>query len=418
MRLLWLCIACLLLCSPASAAISPVAVRTPMTTAWIGQRVSFSIDLRATSSFEGAARFELPQLEGVLLIKIGTPVVGSEEIDGESVLVQSHEFALFSQQPGTLAVPPITVRFASHDGFTGPVREIEAQTPEVRLELKRPPGSEQVGFLLTTESLEVTESWEPQPQATPVPVGAMFKRTIVQRAVNMSGMALTPPPAATSEGIRIYPGEAQTKDTTARGDFFGERRETLTYLLTQSGVQTLPALTYTWWNPKAERLESTTLPAVTVEVVPAPASAAQTALNAKAASLPQRLWPWLLGGGMLCLLGLWQKFRIAAWKRRGLGFLHRPDRVAARRLLAACGRNDIAAAETAWFAWLKTQGKSFAPDPALQPAIEHLYHHRYGVTPATQWQGEALGHAFTRRHADKQRQSGTKRVSSLPVLNP
>jgi hypothetical protein len=160
------------------------------------------------------------------------------------------------------------------------------------------------------------------------------------------------------------------------------------------------------------------LPAVIVEVVPAPASASQTALNAKAMSLPQRLWPWLLYGGLLCLLGLWQKKRIAAWKRRGLGFLYRPDRAAARRLLTACACNDAAAAETAWFAWLQTKGKSFAPDPALQAAIAELYRNRYSASPATGWQGDKLARAFTMRLSEKHHQSGTKRVSSLPVLNP
>ena len=149
--------------SAVRADVAPVAVRAPEAQAWIGQRVPFFVDLRAPGSFAGTARFDLPQIPGVMLMKIGNPVVSSEDIEGESWFVQTHEFALFSQKPGLLEVPAFSVRFAAREGFTGPAHEVQAQVPGWKIEIQRPPGSENIGFLITTEALDVTETWEPRP---------------------------------------------------------------------------------------------------------------------------------------------------------------------------------------------------------------------------------------------------------------
>jgi len=109
----------------------------------------FYVELRAPGSFAGTAGFDLPQLPGTLLMKIGNPVVGSQEIEGESWFVQTHEFALFSQRPGTLEVPPFSVRFASREGFTGPAKEMQAKAPSWKVDIRRPPGSDKIGFLIT-----------------------------------------------------------------------------------------------------------------------------------------------------------------------------------------------------------------------------------------------------------------------------
>ena len=170
----------LLALAPVTAAVSPLAVDLPETAAWIGQRVPFTIELRARGSFSGSASFDLPQVPGTLIVKIGNPVVGSKQLDGENWVVQSHEFALFSQQVGTLEIASFPVRFERREGFTGAAEAVQAETPVLKFQIERPPGSEDINFLVTTDSLELSESWEPEPG--PARVGTVFKRSIVQRA--------------------------------------------------------------------------------------------------------------------------------------------------------------------------------------------------------------------------------------------
>jgi hypothetical protein len=395
----------------APAKVPPVAVRVPTAKAWIGQRATFYVDLRAPGSFVGTASFELPQLSGTLLLKIGNPVVSSQEIEGESWFVQTHEFALFSQKPGRLELPAFPVSFSARQGFIGEATEVRAQTPLVRIEIQRPPGSEQIGFLVTTESLDVTDTWDTAPG--PAQVGAMFKRVITQRASNLPGMALAATPATAPEGIRVYPGAVETNDRLERGDFVGERRERVTYLLQKSGRLTLPGLTYVWFNPKTQVLQSKTLPAITFEVA-APTGAPVVA-NTDAR---RRARPWLIV--VICVIGLgaWRWQRMAAWGQRCWKRLNPPRRMAARELLRACRRHDAAAAHTAWLAWRNMQLASFQPGPELRSAVLELHRRLFGPGGSSRWQGEDFARAFQKYLASGTSRTSRKPASDLPVLNP
>ena len=238
-----------------------------------------------TGAFEGTP---YSSCHGALLMKNGNPVTSSREIEGATWFVQTHESRCSRKEPAGSEIPAFPVSFSRREGFVGPATDVKAQTSPVELKIQRPPDTEQIGFLVTTESLDVTETWDMPPG--PAQIGAMFKRTIVQRAQSLPGMALAPAPTAPS-GIKVYPGNPQTKDDLARGEFLGERRETITYLLQKPGSLTLPALSYVWWNPKTEKLQSTTLPAATFEVAAPPAAATPAAAVAV-----RRVWPWGMEG--------------------------------------------------------------------------------------------------------------------------
>lgn len=409
------------------AEVGPVAVRVPEAKAWIGQRVPFVVELRARGSFSGTASFDLPQIPGSLLMKIDNPVVGSQDLEGESWFVQTHEFALFSQRPGVLTVPSFSVRFASRDGFTGPATDVQAQSPGFEVEIQRPPGSEQIGFLITTESLDITETWEPTPG--PAKVGAIFKRTIIQRAPEVPGMALAPAPTAAPVGIRVYPGQASSSDKLERGDFLGERSETITYLMQKPGTLELPALTYVWWNPKTEELQSKTLPAVTFEIALLPATPAP----AKTAGL-LRAWPWLLGMLLVGVLVIWQRRRLSSWAGECWKTLNPPDRVAARKLIRACRRDDAAAANTAWIEWQNTLNMAvgqrpdaarsfrptvqpFQPSPELRAAVVEMQRVVFGPATTHSWRGDDLARTFAQSVAATPPQLTYESAPTLPYLN-
>jgi hypothetical protein len=388
------------------AEVAPAAISVPETKAWTGQRLPFYVELRTRGSFSGATSFTLPEIPRTVILKVGNPVVSSQEIDGESWFVQTHEFALFSQQSGSVEIPEYEVRFGSRDSFTGPVKEQQAQVPAARIEIRRPPGSESVGFLITTESFDLTENWEPQPG--PVKVGAIFKRTIVQRAAQMTGMALAAAPTHAPDGVRVYPGRPEVTDKTERGDFFGERRETITYLLQKPGTLELPALTYVWWNPKTKKLQSKTLPDVTFEVT-ATEETVDTRLD----------WTSQLAAALLVLgLGLWQRRRVAMLLARCWKKLNLPDRVAERKLLRACRQHDAAAAQDAWHQWRSMQDAKFLPGPELRAAVTGMQRCLFGPATAGSWRGDELARAFNVECALFKIKNKGRPSSILPLLNP
>lgn len=392
------------------AEVAPVVMRPPEAKAWIGQRVPFFIELRARGSFSGTASFDLPQIPGTVLIKIGNLVVDSQDLEGESWFVQTHEFALFSQRPGMLAVPAFPVRFASRDGFTGPATDVQAQSPGFTVEIQSPPGSEQTGFFITTEALDVTETWDPTP--APAEVGAVFKRTIIQRAPQVPGMALAPAPTTAPDGIRVYPGEAATNDKLERGDFLGERSETITYLMQKPGTLEVPALNFVWWNPKTEELQSKTLPAVTFEIAPPPAAAA-----AKEAAATYQAWLWLLAAACVFALLTWQRRRLAEWGAHFWKKLNPPEGVAARKLLRACRAHDAPAAASAWIEWRNTQALSFQPTPELRATVLEMQRFVFGHATTHPWRGDDLAQAFTESVATTKSTLAHEPASALPHLN-
>lgn len=413
----WLPVAVLAatLLDPARAEVAPTAISAPEAKAWTGQKLSLIVELRSRGSFAGSASFSIPQVPGSLIIKLDSVVVSSEQIEGEEWFVQTHEFALFSQRTGPLQIPEFPVRFGRRDGFDGPVEELETSIPSIGVEIERPPGSEGIAFLITTESLAVSESWDPQPNETPDPIeiGTIFKRRIVQQADGMTGMALIPAPLEAPDGIRVYPPKAETSDRTERGEFRGERRETLTYLMEKPGTLTLPEIRYTWWNPKQQQLETKTLPAIEIEVAAPPSSADSSG--------GRQLSPWWLAAATTLLLGLlwwWQRSRIARSGRALWQRWHPPARVAERQLIRACHRADPAAAWAAWFQWNLVSPAVPSLNETLESEITSLQRHLFGPDPGMQaWDATALARAFRDQLQLSHRDPLRSKRSVLPELN-
>ena len=302
------------------------------------------------------------------------------------------------------------MRYAYREGFTGPEQAAEAEVPAWSIDIRRPAGSEQIGFLITTESLDITETWDPPPGG-PAEAGTVFKRTIVQRAPQVSGMALAPAPTDAPDGIRVYGGNAETRDQLDRGDFIGERSETITYLLEQPGTRVLPALSYVWWNPATETLQSKELPAVSFEVTPS----AEAGVLDTGSSVGQA-WTWALAAALLGLVA-WRRRPLTEWAKRFWRRLHPPDRVAARRLLRACRHDNPAEAESAWAAWRSTQGSDFLPGSELQGAVLELMRVRYGPVPEPRWSGTVLAETFKRGHPAGTSAGTPASLPVLPMLN-
>ena len=395
---------------PTHAAVDPVSVQIPEAKAYTGQRLPFYVELRSRGSFGGATSFTVPQVPETLIVKVGNPVVSSEQIEGESWFVQTHEFALFSQRDGNVRVPTFPVQFGTREGFSGPVNETQASVPAVSVEIERPPGTNAGRFLVTTDSFSVEEKWDPLP-GEDVETGAVFKRTISQRAENMTGMALAPAPTTVPDGIRVYPGNPEVTDKTERGEFSGQRVETVTYLVEQPGNLTLPAIRFDWWNPATGKLESKTLPAVTFIATTPPDSTAEQS----PASPTNSPLLWALIALVVVALGWFYRRRIASSFSRLRDRIDPPERRSARALLHACKQNDALAAARALYDWERLQS-DFSPTGELRVKILELHRHLYGKTtsPAS-WNGAALASAFRHRFANTPVHSTS---TALPPLNP
>ncbi len=408
-----LMVACMLLCIRAAAEVQPAVLDVSDSEIWTGQRLRFYVELRSRGSFSGAASFSLPRIPKTVILKVSNPVVSSKEIEGESWSIQQHEFALFSQANGRLQIPEFEVRFGRRDGFTGPVLDVRAMVPAAEVTIKRPPGSERFRFLITCKSIEINETWEPLPG--PAVLGAVFTRTISQKAVGMTGMALMPPPESTDDGIRVYPEPEQIRDNTNRGDFTGERIDKMVYLMREPGTRTLPAITYAWWDPSSQEIYTKTLPAVTFEVAAPPESASSPVSSQSHASSYR--WLFVLAAALL-VVG-WQRKRLVSMVTVASQTFWNPERNSVRALRRACRRHDSASANTAWLQWRSLQGSGFETNASLKSAVSELQGAVYSKEPDGQWDGAALAIAFTQQLATAASNlHQSNEPSSLRPMNP
>ncbi|MFI4851209.1 MAG: hypothetical protein ACIAZJ_19010 [Gimesia chilikensis] len=394
-----------------AAEVEPASIQIKEQTWWVGQQVPFTVQLRAPGSFSGAAVFSLPEIPRVVIIKTGSPVVSSEEIEGKTWFVQTHDFALFSQQSGTVTIPEFTVRFSHKDGFTGPVHDQSAQVPAAQVKIERPPGSSAQDFLVTTDSFKLKERWDPQPGSATQ--GAVFQRTISQEADQVTGMALAPPPEAVPAGVRLYLGQPTVSDKTERGAFIGTRVDTLTYQLQEAGTWTLPAIRYQWWDPEKKAFGSQTLPAVAFEVK----GSAVPVTDAPGEASPKSIYIGLVILGIGIAVIFWQRRRIGNGLRWIGQHWNSPKRVAARKLLAGCRNNDPRETQRAWQVWLNCGGVDSSISPELKAAVQELQRTLYGANQLSDWQGARLATAF-RADQRADNKSGLNKQSALPALNP
>ncbi len=407
--LTWVVYSCL--ATVVKAEVELVTSDAPQNEVWIGQKAPFYVKVRGKGPFEGATSFSIPHIPQAVIVKVGNPVVSSEEVGDDSWFVQTHEFALFSQADGNVKVPSFEVRFTDHDGFTGPEVDHVEQVPSLTFDVKRPPDSEDLGFLVTTDDMDIEETWDPQPGKAKQ--GDVFHRTITQQADQVTAMALAPPPTDAPRGVRIYTDEPQLRDETERGDFRGTRSDTLTYLFESPGTLTIPAIKYTWWNPKSKEYGTKTLPAVTIEVTPQPQPP-----TAVASSNSDVRWSfWLLGILVLSCVVFWQRRQIHARSKSLWQRMNPPEKIAARALLSACRHDTAKAAQAAWLRWLNLQNHSLQINPELQRAITDLQRHLYGPADQAAWKGRHLAQAFRTQVMTKQASRITPRIDLVP-LNP
>jgi len=375
----------------------------------VGEAVRFYVEIRSPGSFAGSSTFLLPEVPHTFIMKPSGPAVSSEEVDGKSYFVQTHEFILISQTTGTVQVPEFPVSYGTRDGFTGPVEEVEGVVPGFEVSLKRPAGTEGIGFLVTVDGLEISEHWEPTPEEV-VEVGTIYKRTISQQVEGMTGMALAPVPTLKLDGVKTYPGKAAVEDRSERGVFTGKRKETLSYLLEKPGTHTLPALRYVWWSPSSGKLEEKVFPAVTIEAV----GGAAEALSVEPDGRNWWIYGLVLGSGLLLFL---KRDELAGVYTRVKAKVNSPQRIAMKQLREACQNNDDQRAHAAWSVWrglVYSRGKLL---DELAREVAELERHLYAAESDESWSGVGLLRALSGSGKPGEN-AQAKRGGELPSLNP
>jgi hypothetical protein len=274
--------------------------------------------------------------------------------------------------------------------------------------------------------------------------GEPFTRTLNLQASGLASSQLPEINAPVPPGIKQYPDQPVLENRVGDGGMIAIRQDKIALIPPTAGTFTLPAIEIPWWNTKTNRMEVASLPARSIDVLPAlgPPSVALPSVS-DAAEIPTapaapppvrtdvtpittRFWFWasmLLAVGWLAttLSWLWSRRRRTNTTPGHQTLPSEKQLVAA--INTACKINDAPATKDALLGWagfnwpgssIHSLGELTARlDFDLQKQVHELSQYLY-CQSESKWCGESLWQAF----AAGQQKIPTKKARSKPELEP
>ncbi len=360
-----------------------------------------------------------------VIVRLGEDRVYETRRGRRSYQVIERHYALFPQQSGALTVEPLHLQaYKSQPSRKGSLFDdlfqrrmgarIELASRPIELAVKAIPSSYPAGQWLPAQGLELRQRWSTEPPR--FRLGEPLTRTLQLSVKGQTSAQLPILGGKPGPDWKVYPDQPAVKQQ-ADGDLIvSERTEKLALIPTRAGKLMLPGITLHWWNTRSDRLETASIPAREVTVLPAtpqappatspqtrPAIATSTPAAPRQAAVPTWIWVLmtLLASGWLLTALAWWRSRDPA--RHGRTTAEPKLKQAQQRLRLACRRNDPQAAHAALLAWAKcrwpqarpaTLGRLRSRLPAeLDREIALLERCLY-APGGGEWRGDALWRAW------------------------
>jgi hypothetical protein len=419
----------LVLCKTAFAADEAIVrLVQPQTTAVMaGERLSFTVELLVQGQFSGPTYFALPNIDGAIIMQVSErPILGTQQISDETYVSARHNFAVYAQRAGRLHVPSIIARFGAKKSFDQPTNEHRLQTEPFNIKVTAPPGAVAGEVVVSTSELTATETWSPKP--VNAKVGDAFIRTITVHVHDAPAMLLPPPNFGNPQGFAVYPESQQIQDHAERGEFIGERIDTVTYVSTQAGSFEIPELTLRWWDSSNGQWQTEKFPAHLLSVADNPALATQSVSISRFIKPVTELKSWI--GWFILMVTLVVALRFAgqpvkrnwqAWRTRYV-----TSEVAQwKRLRNACDRGEAAKAYGELGRWLAhfnmatpqlTTTINEGVSDSLRATYIKLQQRLAGID--AQWDAQIFIGELTNLRRTLRVSVNSQAASALPPLNP
>lgn len=235
------------------------------------------------------ADLELPENSDFVVKQVGSDEDSDAERNGRTYQVVTRQYLLFPLHSGklTLQGPVLEAEVAvsqpqssyGNGFFGGPafgmlrtVRPVELHgDPVVLSVLPRPAGS--VGsYWLPAHDVTLSAAWNPAQLSAqagdPVTLDLDLRATGLTAAQlpDLSSLLSVP------SGVKAYPDQPKLSDSAQGGELVGSRDQTIALMADSPGHYTIPALTVKWWDTQTNQPRTATLPARTLNILPAPGS--------------------------------------------------------------------------------------------------------------------------------------------------
>lgn len=294
--------------------------------------------------------FSAPKIDNAVVEQLGEDKQYSTTIDGQSYQVVERRYAIFPEHSGKLTITPTVFsgrtvsatgqgtpfggmdstiqqmlrqngfsdRFFGGTPFGDPGKPVRLGSNTLTLNIKPRPDSYSGSYWLPTQKLDIQDSWA---NSTPlVHTGEPINRTLTLEAKGLEASQLPVIPLTGSDALQIYPEQPKLTNRTDGDWVYGRSEQRFTYVASQPGKLSFPAVQVTWWDNLHHKQQSAVLPAREVMVetgsgklsTPTPSTGAMTspaqgampsntATTSGKTGVDPRLY-WLLTGGLGVLL--------------------------------------------------------------------------------------------------------------------
>lgn len=269
--------------------------------AYVGQQMILTVRLYFVGQLTNGT-LDPPSIDDVEIDPLGDQSSYQEQRYGSTYNVIARRYSLVPQHAGPLTIPPVQFQgammvqgdpfdFNDPGGFFGTGRTVSAVSAPLQVTVRPVPGDWGSATWLPARKLELTLDGVPGANET-LRVGQPFTVTMNLQATGVSFAALPALSLPDIAGATAYPDQPVTGNHSSGQWMVGRRQQSYAIVPNKPGALVIPATTLKWWNVLADQPEIATIPAHTLQVLPAagaassaPAGPASTAAPAASASV-------------------------------------------------------------------------------------------------------------------------------------
>jgi len=243
---------------------------------YVQQAVRLTVKLYyALSLIDG--NLDDPKVEGLVVRKLGQDGNYTADLNGRRYRVVERHYAASAENSGTLDLPPIVFRGRGLDpgdmnSFFSRGRSVTAQSEPIALDVRARPSASGGDMWLPAQSLTLTA--EGAGADATAHVGEPLTLTVRLKAQGLAFEQLPELKLPKIDGAEIYPDKETTQNRDDGNWIYGQRERKFAIVPSRAGKLALPALSIAWWDTAHDRAEVSSVPAQTIDVLPALASAA------------------------------------------------------------------------------------------------------------------------------------------------
>lgn len=225
------------------------------------------------------------QMDDVIVELLGEPELKERVIGGVLLNIVEFNYLITPLKTGSLTIPPIAIHgaipqkskgqtgsffsddfdpFAFIQGFDR-LKSFTLMTEEIQLDVQ--PTIAEVSPWLPAKALTLEEMW-PNDQA--LRVGEPFSRGFLINAEGVKASQLhLEDLQASSSTFKVYADKPEEQEKMVQDSIHSMRKEHYTLIPQQAGTWVLPEISISWWDTIKKAKRTSTIPARTVQILPA-----------------------------------------------------------------------------------------------------------------------------------------------------